>query len=102
MVTAIGLGVIGRWANNQKALPSAAGTIQVLVALGVVALADQGRTRPVAQGLAWLFFAAVMLSDNSPITGLAKVSGAAPAAAPGSPVANQSKVPPTNRNVKAV
>lgn len=81
MVTAIGLGVVGRWAHGQKALPSATGTVQVLFALGLVAFLDQGRSRPIGQGLAWLFFAAVMLSDNSPVTGLAKAAGGTPAPA---------------------
>jgi hypothetical protein len=31
----------------------------------------------VAQGLAWLFMAAVLLSDSSPLTGLAKAEQAA-------------------------
>ena len=44
---------------------------------------DQGRTEPIAQGLAWIFLAAVCLSDNSPITGLAKVTGVSTTTASG-------------------
>lgn len=73
MVTAMLAGVVGRWANNKRALPDGKGMIEVLFALGVIAFLDQGKTAPVAKGFAWLFFAAVMLSDNSPLTGLAKI-----------------------------
>jgi hypothetical protein len=73
MVAAMLLGVVGRWANNQKAVPPAPGLIEVLFALGLIAFLDQGRTEPVAKGFAWLFFASVLLSDNSPLTGLARI-----------------------------
>lgn len=73
MVTAMLVGVVGRWANNKKALPDPKGLIEVLFALGLIAFLDNGRTEPVAKGFAWLFFAAVMLSDSSPLTGLAHV-----------------------------
>ena len=79
MVTAMLVGVVGRWANNKKALPDPKGLVEVLFALGLVAFLDNGRTEPVAKGLAWLFFASVMLSDNSPLTGLARFQ-ATPAA----------------------
>lgn len=79
MLTALGAGVVGRWANNKKALPDPKGTVEVLFAVLFVAFLDQGRTQPIAKGFAWLFFAAVMLSDDSPLTGLAKATGNAPA-----------------------
>lgn len=83
---AIALGVIGRWANGKKALPSAGGALEVLGALFLVAFMDQGKTEPVAKGLAWLFLAAVLLSDSSPITGLTKAEAAAgKSAAPAPP-----------------
>ena len=69
---AILLGVVGRWANNKKALPGVQGSLEVLGALFLVAFMDRGKTQPVAKGLAWLFLAAVLLSDSSPITGLAR------------------------------
>ena len=77
---AIALGVIGRWATNKKALPSPAGTLEVIGALFLVSFMDKGKTEPIAKGLAWLFMAAVLLSDSSPLTGLAKAEGYAPAA----------------------
>lgn len=69
---AIALGVVGRWASGKKALPSISGTLEVLGALFLVSFMDRGRTEPVAKGLAWLFMTAVLLSDSSPLTGLAK------------------------------
>lgn len=69
---AIAAGIIGRWANNKKALPSIPGSLQVAGALLLVALLDGGKTEPVAKGFAWLFTAAVFLSSDSPLTGLAK------------------------------
>jgi hypothetical protein len=76
---AIALGVIGRWANNKKALPSPAGTLEVIGALFLVSFMDKGKTEPIAKGLAWLFMAAVLLSDSSPLTGLARAEGYSPA-----------------------
>lgn len=83
MVTAILLGVVGRWANNKKAVPDPKGLIEVLFALGLIAFLDNGKTEPVAKGFAWLFFAAILLSDNSPLTGLAKVQAGSQAGAAG-------------------
>jgi hypothetical protein len=74
---AIAVGVIGRWANNEKALPSLGGALEVAGALVLVSLLDRGSTEPVAKGLAWLFMAAVLLSNSSPLTGLAKAEAAA-------------------------
>ena len=89
MGVAILAGVIGRWANNKKALPDASGVLQVTAALILISLLDTGKTEPVAKGLAWLFFAAVLLSDSSPLTGLVKAEGAStaklPVPAPGKP-----------------
>ncbi len=78
---AIAAGVIGRWANNKKALPSAAGVLQVIGALFIVSLLDTGKTEPVAKGLAGLFAVAVFLSPDSPLTGLAKAENIARPAA---------------------
>ena len=73
MITAVAAGVVGRWAHGEKAVPSAAGVVEVLFALILIAALDQGKTEPVAKGFAWLFLAAVLLSNNSPLTGLANV-----------------------------
>jgi hypothetical protein len=71
MIAAIAAGVVGRWAHNEKAAPSAGSVIGILFALILIASLDQGKTEPVAKGFAWLFLAAVLLSNNSPLTGLA-------------------------------
>lgn len=70
MLVAIGAALVGRWAHNQ---PTATvnGVVQTSFALVVIALLDQGQTAPVARGFAWLFLAAVLLSTNSPLTGIA-------------------------------
>lgn len=74
---AIALGILGRWAANKKALPGMQGSLEVAGALVLVSLMDKGKTEPIAKGLAWLFMAAVLLSDSSPLTGLAKAEAAA-------------------------
>ena len=79
---AIAVGIVGRWANNKKALPDMAGILEVSGALVLVSLLDRGSTEPVAKGLAWLFMAAVLLSDSSPLTGLAKAEQAAAKTSP--------------------
>lgn len=70
MIMAIVLAVIGRWAHNQPTADVKM-VIEAVFALVVIALLDQGVTEPVAKGFAWLFFVAVLLSKNSPITGIA-------------------------------
>jgi hypothetical protein len=77
MLIAIASGVVGRWSHNENAVPSAGQVIGVLFALVLIAAFDQGRTGPVAKGFAWLFLAAVLLSSNSPLTGIANSTGAA-------------------------
>lgn len=72
MAIAIVGGLVGRWSHNQKAVPSAGGLVQIVFAVIVIAALDQGSTIEVARGFAWLFLAAVLLSDNSPLTGIAK------------------------------
>jgi hypothetical protein len=81
MVIAIMLGVVGRWANDQTAVPSARSVVEIVFALLLISMLDQGKTEPIAKGFAWLFFAAVLLSDNSPLTGLSKTFGNGPAKA---------------------
>jgi hypothetical protein len=72
MIVAIMAAAVGRWAHNQST-----GSVKTVVegafAVVVIALLDQGKTEPVAKGFAWIFFAAVLLSNNSPLTGIAKV-----------------------------
>jgi hypothetical protein len=71
MLVAIAAGVVGRWSHNQKAVPSGKGVIEVLFSLVLISALDQGRTAPIARGFALIFLAAVLLSDNSPLTGAA-------------------------------
>ncbi len=42
----------------------------------VIAALDQGATQSIAQGFAWLFLAAVLLADASPLTGIASAINA--------------------------
>lgn len=73
-VTAIAIvgGLVGRWSHNQKAIPSAGGLVQIAFAVVVISALDAGDTQQIAKGFAWLLLAAVLLSDNSPLTGLSK------------------------------
>lgn len=78
MMLAIGTGILGRWANNKDAVPSATGVLEVVFALLVISALDQGKTQDIARGFAWLFLTAVLLGDNSPLTGLAKLEARSP------------------------
>jgi hypothetical protein len=78
MATAIVGGIVGRWAHNRPAVPSAGGVVKILFAVVVIAALDQGNTQDVARGFAWLFLAGVLLSNNSPLTGIAKTVTAKP------------------------
>lgn len=72
MAIAIVGGLVGRWSHNQKAIPSAGGLVQITFAVIVIAALDAGNTQDIARGFAWLFLAGVLLSNNSPLTGIAK------------------------------
>lgn len=79
MAIAIVGGLVGRWAHNKDAIPGAAGLVKLTFAVVVIAALDQGRTQDIARGFAWLFLAGVLLSKNSPLTGIAHVVNAKPA-----------------------
>lgn len=66
--------VLGRWAHNENAVPSPKAIVEVTFAVLVISFMDQGQTEPLARGFAWLFLAATLLSKNSIVTGLGKVS----------------------------
>lgn len=87
MLVAIAAGVVGRWSHNENAVPSAKAVIEVLFALVLISAMDTGRTQPIARGFALLFLAAVLLSDNSPLTGLAKSTSGATAQTAGNSLA---------------
>jgi hypothetical protein len=76
MVMAVVLAAIGRWSHN-KPLGGPKTIIETLFAVLVIAMLDNGTTQDVAKGFAWLFFAAVLLSNNSPLTGLAQAANKA-------------------------
>jgi hypothetical protein len=79
MVIAMLAAVIGRWSHNQPTA-SVKTIVESAFAIVVIAMLDQGRTEAIAKGFAWLFLMAVLLSTNSPVTGLAKVVNAQKAA----------------------
>lgn len=74
MAITIVSGLVGRWAHNKPTVPSAAGVVQIVFAVVVIAALDQGSTQQIARGFAWLFLAGVLLSNNSPLTGIAKAT----------------------------
>lgn len=78
MAIAVVGGLVGRWSHNQKTVPSAAGVVEIVFAAVVISALDQGKTSEIARGFAWLFLAAVLLSNNSPLTGIAKTINAKP------------------------
>jgi uncharacterized membrane protein YbjE (DUF340 family) len=78
MAIAIVGGIVGRWSHNRPAVPAATAILKIMFAVVVIAMLDQGRTQTVARGFAWLFLAGVLLSNNSPLTGIAKSINAKP------------------------
>jgi uncharacterized MAPEG superfamily protein len=82
MAVAVVAGIVGRLAHGQKVVPSAAGVVEVVFAAVVITALDGGKTAQIAQGFAWLFLAAVLLSNTSPLTGIAKIVNAKPKPAP--------------------
>jgi hypothetical protein len=74
MLLAIGLLVLTHWANDEPTVNPKM-VVELVFALLVIAMLDQGKTEPVATGFAWLFFAAVLLSSKSLLTALGKAGG---------------------------
>ena len=79
MLLAIGALILGHWAAGEPTV-NAKMVIELMFALIVIAALDQGETEPVAKGFAWLFLAAVLLSNKSVLTALGK-AGTTPKAA---------------------
>jgi hypothetical protein len=75
MIIAVLAAVVGRWAHDQPTA-SVKTVVEAAFAILVIAMLDQGPTEAIAKGFAWLFLTAVLLSNNSPLTGLAKVVNA--------------------------
>lgn len=74
MLLAFGALIIAHWSNNESTVTTKL-VVEMTVAILIVAALDQGNTEPIAKGFAWIFLAAVLLSKNSPITGLTKAAG---------------------------
>lgn len=75
MLVGFGALVLSHWANNEPTL-SVKVVIEMSVAIVFIAFLDSNaETEPIAKGFAWLFLAAVLLSNKSILTALAKRSG---------------------------
>lgn len=72
MFLAIVVALVGRWAHNQTTV-TAKGVVGAIFALVFVGVLDHGNTEQIAKGFAWLFLVAVLLSNNSPLTGISNV-----------------------------
>jgi hypothetical protein len=79
MLVAFGALILGHWANNEPTI-SLKVLIEMVFAVLFIAFLENTAARPVAQGLAWIFLAATLLSSKSILTGLAKVTGSGKAA----------------------
>jgi hypothetical protein len=75
MLVAFGALILGHWANNEPTLSAKALIEMVFAVLFIAFLENIPQAQPIAQGLAWLFLAAVLLSSKSVLTGLAKATG---------------------------
>ena len=73
MLLAMGLHVLGNWAHNKPTV-TLKSVAQGVFALLVIAALDQGNTADIAKGFATLFLVAVLLGNNSPLTGLATIA----------------------------
>ena len=75
MLIAFGALILGHWANNEPTLSVKVVIEMAFAVLFIAVLEGIPSTQPIAQGLAWIFLAATLLSNKSILTGLAKVSG---------------------------
>ena len=66
--------ILGHWANNEPTINTKQ-IIEMGFALLIIAALDQGETEDIAKGFAWLFLAAVLLSNKSVLQALAKRTG---------------------------
>lgn len=78
MAFAVILALLGRWSHNVKNAVTPKTVVEVIFAVIVISMMDQGRTEPIAKGFAWLFLAGVLLSPNSILSGLAKAGVTTP------------------------
>jgi len=82
VLAALGLLVIGRWANGKTALnvQTVAGGVFVVI---VIAMLDHGSTEQIAKGIAWILLAVAALNPDSPLTAIADAINGKTAAAAG-------------------
>jgi hypothetical protein len=71
MLVSVLMYVLLRWSKNEKAV-TIGGVVAGAFVVGVIALADRGRTAVVAEGFAWLFFTVVAYKFTPVATGLVK------------------------------
>jgi hypothetical protein len=75
MLAAWGLLILTHWANSEPTINERQIIEMVFAVLLIAFLEGIPQTAPIAQGLAWLFLAAVLLSNKSVLTALAKRTG---------------------------
>lgn len=83
MLVTFGILILTHWANSEPTI-SVKLVVEMVFAIIVIAMLDQGRTEPIAKGFSWLFLAAVLLSSKSILSKLSSIGSktAAPAAKP--------------------
>jgi hypothetical protein len=80
MLFAWGALIVGHWSNNEPTINKNQ-VIEMTFALILIAILEGiEETEPIAKGFAWLFLAAVLLRNDSVLTGLAKATGTGTAA----------------------
>jgi hypothetical protein len=72
MLVAWGALILSHWAGSKPTVNIRQVIEMVMAILLVAFLESSPKTQPIAQGLAWLFLAAVLLSNGSVLTALAK------------------------------
>jgi hypothetical protein len=75
MLVAFGALILAHWANNEPTLSAKLLIEMAFAVLFIAFLEGIPNAQPIAQGLAWIFLAATLLSNKSILTGLAKVTG---------------------------
>lgn len=80
MLIAFGALILEHWANSEPTV-SIKTLLEMVFAIIVIAMLDQGEAEPIAKGFAWLFLVAVLLSNHS-ILGVLQKAGNAPANQP--------------------
>ena len=75
MLIAFALLIVTHWANSKPTLNVKTVIEMTFAVLFVAFLDSSAATQPIAKGFAWLFLAAVLLRNDSILTGLAKTTG---------------------------